>query len=385
MLEVAVIGIGQVKVDENWDKSLRELAGDAALAAMLDAGLQRVDAVYVGNMMSGSANHQQHLGAYIADWIGMRGAEAFRLEAACSSGAASFRTALMAVASGQVQSALAVGVEKMTDSPGNEITSQLATAADADWETDQGLSFVALNALIMRRYMHEYKWEKDAFAPFSINAHANAMHNPFARFQEATSIEKYMKAGMICDPINLMDASAIGDGAAAAILVPLDLVKASGRKKVKVLASAAATDTIAVDHRKDPLWLKAAHESGKKAYSQAGLKPENIDLFELHDAFSIMATLSLEANGFAERGQGPRLALDGEITPQGRIPIATRGGLKARGHPVGATGMYQIIEVVQQLRGEALRTQVEGARTGMAQNIGGSGSNIITHILQTAP
>ena len=385
MLEVAVIGIGQVKVDENWDKSLRELAGDAALAAMLDAGLQRVDAVYVGNMMSGSANHQQHLGAYIADWIGMRGAEAFRLEAACSSGAASFRTALMAVASGQVQSALAVGVEKMTDSPGNEITSQLATAADADWETDQGLSFVALNALIMRRYMHEYKWEKDAFAPFSINAHANAMHNPFARFQEATSIEKYMKAGMICDPINLMDASAIDDGAAAAILVPLDLVKASGRKKVKVLASAAATDTIAVDHRKDPLWLKAAHESGKKAYSQAGLKPENIDLFELHDAFSIMATLSLEANGFAERGQGPRLALDGEITTKGRIPIATRGGLKARGHPVGATGMYQIIEVVQQLRGEALGTQVEGARTGMAQNIGGSGSNIITHILQTAP
>jgi acetyl-CoA C-acetyltransferase len=253
MLEVAVIGIGQVKIDENWDKSLRELAGDAALSAMLDAGLQRGEAVYVGNMMSGSANHQQHLGAYIADWIGMRGAEAFRLEAACSSGAASFRTALMAVASGQVQSALAVGVEKMTDSPGNEITSQLATAADADWESDQGLSFVALNALIMRRYIHEYKWEKEAFAPFSINAHANAMHNPFARFQEPTSIEKYLKAGMICDPINLMDASAIGDGAAAAVMVPLDFVKASSRKNVKVLASTAATDTIAVDHRKDPL------------------------------------------------------------------------------------------------------------------------------------
>lgn len=383
MLEVAVIGIGQVKIDENWEKSLRELAGDAALSAMLDAGLQRVEAVYVGNMMSGSANHQQHLGAYIADWIGMRGAEAFRLEAACSSGAASFRTALMAVASGQVQSALAVGVEKMTDSPGNEITSQLATAADADWESDQGLSFVALNALIMRRYIHEYKWEKEAFAPFSINAHANAMHNPFARFQEPTSIEKYLKAGMICDPINLMDASAIGDGAAAAVLVPLELVKASSRKNVKVLASTAATDTIAVDHRKDPLWLKAAHESGKKAYNQAGLKPENIDLFELHDAFSIMATLSLEANGFADRGQAPRLALDGEITPQGKIPIATRGGLKARGHPVGATGMYQIVEVVQQLRGEAQGTQVEGARIGMAQNIGGSGSNIITHILQS--
>ncbi len=383
MREVAVIGIGQVKVDESWDKSLRELAGDAALSALLDSGLQRVDTVYVGNMMSGSANHQQHLGAYIADWIGMRHAEAIRLEAACSSGSASFRTAVMAVASGQVQTALAVGVEKMTDSPGDEITAQLATAADADWEADQGLSFVALNALIMRRYMYEYGWGKEAFAPFAVNAHANAVHNPFARFHEPTSIEKYLKAGMIADPINLMDASAIGDGAAAAVVVPLDLVKSAGRRVIRVIGSAAATDTIAIDHRKDPLWLKAAYESGKQAYSQAGITPADIDLFELHDAFSIMATLSLEANGFAERGKGPQLALDGEITPTGKIPIATRGGLKARGHPVGATGMYQIVEVVQQLRGEAAGTQVEGARIGMSQNIGGSGSNIITHIFQT--
>lgn len=383
MREVAVIGIGQVKVDENWEKSLRELAGDAALAALLDSGLQKVDAVYVGNMMSGSANHQQHLGAYIADWIGMRRAEAFRIEAACSSGSASFRTAVMAVASGQVQTALAVGVEKMTDSPGGEITAQLATAADADWEADQGLSFVALNALLMRRYMFEYGWGKDAFAPFAVNAHANAVHNPFARFNEPTSIEKYMKAGMIADPINLMDASAIGDGAAAAVVVPLELVKSAGHRLIRVIGSAAATDTLAVDHRKDPLWLKAAYESSKQAYSQAGITPADIDLFELHDAFSIMATLSLEANGFAERGKGPQLALDGEITPTGKIPIATRGGLKARGHPVGATGMYQIVEVVQQLRGEAAGSQVESARIGMTQNIGGSGSNIITHILQT--
>jgi len=383
MREVAVIGIGQVKIDEHWDKSLRELAGDAALAALLDSGLQTVDAVYVGNMMSGSANHQQHLGVYIADWIGMQHAEAIRLEAACSSGAASFRTAVMAVASGQVQTALALGVEKMTDSPGDEITAHLATAADADWEAGQGISFVALNALIMRRYMHEYGWTKEAFAPFAVNAHGNASHNPFARFQEPTSIEQYLKAGMIADPINLMDASAIGDGAAAVVVVPLELLKKTSRKIIRVAASSAATDTIAIDHRKDPLWLKAAYESGSKAYSQAGLSPADIDFFELHDAFSIMATLSLEANGFAERGKGPQLALDGEITPTGKIPIATRGGLKARGHPVGATGMYQIVEVVQQLRWEATGTQVDGARVGMTQNIGGSGSNIITHIFQT--
>jgi acetyl-CoA C-acetyltransferase len=384
MREVAVIGIGQTKVDEHWDKSLRELAGDAAMAALLDSGLDRVDAVYVGNMMSGSANHQQHLGAYIADWIGLRHTEAFRIEAACSSGAASFRTALMAVASGQVESALAVGVEKMTDSPGDEITAELATAADADWEAGQGLSFVALNALVMQRYMFEYGWKKEDFAQFAVNAHGNAMHNPFARFHEPATVEGYLRASMIADPINLMDASAIGDGAAAVVVVPAEKMKnITFRKLITVVGSAAATDTIAVDHRNEPLWLKAAYESSKQAYQQAGVLPADIDVFELHDAFSIMATLSLEANGFAERGKGPRLALDGEIHPTGRIPIATRGGLKARGHPVGATGMYQIVEVVQQLRGEATGTQVQDAVIGMAQNIGGSGSNIITHILKS--
>src|SRR5512133_405818 len=232
MREVAIIGIGQTKVDELWEKSLRELAGNASLAALHDAGLDKVDAVYVGNMMSGSANQQLHLGAYVADWIGMRYSEAFHTEAACSSGAASFRTALMAVASGEVDTALAVGVEKMTDSPGDEITSQLATAADAEWEAGQGLSFVALNALIMRRYMHEFGWKKEDFAGFSVNAHSNAMHNPFARFHETITAESYAKAPMNADPINLMDASAIGDGAAAAILVPLDRVKSSAGGRI---------------------------------------------------------------------------------------------------------------------------------------------------------
>lgn len=384
MRQVAVIGIGQTKIDEHWDKSLRELAGEAAIEALKDSGLDRVQAVYVGNMMSGSANHQQHLGAYMADWIGMRGAEAIRTEAACSSGASSFRTAVMAVASGMIDSALAVGVEKMTDSPLSEITAELATAADAEWEAGNGLSFVALNALLMKRYMYEYGWEKEHFAPFAVNAHANAMHNPYARFHEPVSIEGYLKAPMITDPINLMDASPTGDGAAAAIVVPFDQPALPGKHDpIRVAASSAATDTLAVQHRKDALFLTAAYNSGKKAYAQSSLSPSDIDLFELHDAFSIMAALSLEANGFAERGKGPRLALDGEILLGGRIPIATRGGLKARGHPVGATGMYQIVEVVQQLRGEAAGTQVENARTGMTQNIGGSGSNIITHIFST--
>jgi acetyl-CoA C-acetyltransferase len=383
MREVAVIGIGQVRIDENWEKSLRDMAGEAILAAFADCGINGVEGVYVGNMMCGAANKQQQLGAYIADWVGLRFCEGIHLEAACSSGAAAFRTALMAVASGEVDSAVAVGVEKMTDSPTDEITAHLATAADADWEADFGLSFVALNALIMRRYMHEYKWEKNAFAPFAINAHANAAHNPYARFQEPVSEQAYLKAGMIADPINLLDASPMGDGSAAAILVPADLVRGkTARKLVKIIASAAATDTIAIQDRKEPLWLKAAELSSKKAYSQAGVSPQDIDLFEVHDAFSIMATLSLESNGFADRGQAPRLALDGEIRPTGIIPSATRGGLKARGHPVGATGLYQIVEVIQQLRAEANGSQVPGAKIGMTQNIGGSGSNIITHIFK---
>lgn len=383
MRAVAVIGIGQTKVDEHWEKSLRELAGDAVLAAVQDAGINQIDSLYVGNMMSGSANHQLQLGAYIADWVGMRYAEAMKVESACSSGAAAFRSALLAVSSGAVDSAIAVGVEKMTDSPGAEITAELATAADSDWELAQGVSFVALNALIMRRYMYEYGWEKKDFAPFSINAHANAVHNPYARFQKAITEKQYLDAGMISDPINLMDASAIGDGAAAVVVVPLEkLSLVAPIPLIQVVGSAGATDSIAIHDRKDPLWLRAAEISSKKAYAQAGVGPQDIDVFELHDAFSIMAALSLEASGFAERGRGPTLGLDGQISPSGKIPIATRGGLKARGHPVGATGMYQIVEVIEQLRHTATGTQVENARIGMAQNIGGSGSNIYTHIFK---
>lgn len=382
MREVAIIGIGQTKVEEHWEKSLREIAGEAVLLAMQECGIESPESIYVGNMMSGSANRQQHLGSYIADWVGMRFTEAAHIESACSSGSAAFRSALMAVASGAVDSAIAVGVEKMTDSPGNEITSQLATAADADWEADMGLSFVAINALIMQRYLYEHGWAKDDFAGFSINAHANGAHNPYARFQSPINQSAYQKAPMIAEPINLMDASPMGDGAAAAILIPMDRIKRKGQKVIKVVASSAATDSITVHGRKDATWLSAVEKSVKEAYSQAAVKPADIDVFELHDAFTIMAALSLEACGFADRGQAPRLAIENQICPKGRVPIATRGGLKARGHPVGATGMYQIVEVVQQLRGEAGETQVDHPVYGMAQNIGGSGSNIITHIFK---
>jgi acetyl-CoA C-acetyltransferase len=308
--------------------------------------------------------------------------EAVKIESACGSGGSAIRAALLAVASGVMEVALVVGVEKMTDTPGHETTAALATAADADDEADQGVSFVALNALLMRRYMHAYHWQHEDFAPFSIQAHANALGNPYARLREAVTTAEYVNARMIADPINLLDASPIGDGAAALVLASPGSF-GSGRVPVRLTASSVATDSLALHGRREPIWLSAVQRSAEAAYAQAGVGPGDIDVFELHDAFSIMAALSLEASGFCERGQGPRLGLDGEIGLSGKVPIATRGGLKARGHPVGATGVYQVVEVVQQLRGEAGLTQVEGARVGMAQNIGGSGATVVTHIAQS--
>lgn len=380
MRKTAILGIGQIKVDEHWDKSLREIGGDAAFLAMQDAGVEKVDALYVGNMLSSMVSGQNQLGTFFGDWVGLWKQEAVKIEAACGSGAAAFRSALMAVASGEVESALVIGVEKMTDKAGRDITAALATAADADYEVEQGVSFVGINALVMRRYMHEFGWKHEDFAPFSMNAHANAMHNPYARLHEKVSVEKFEKSSMVATPINLLDASPIGDGAAAVVIVAAD--KVLRQPKIVVSASAAATDTISVHSRKDPMFLQAAYLSSKRAYEMAGAAPADIDVFELHDAFSIMAALSLEASGFAERGQGVRLGLENQIGVKGQIPVCTRGGLKARGHPVGATGMYQIVEVTQQLRGECGATQVDGATVGMAQNIGGSGATILTHILK---
>ena len=381
MRAVAIAGIGQTSIDEHWEKSIRDLALQALLGILEDSNRDSVDGIYVGNMLSGVLSGQENLGALIADWAGIRHREAFKVEAACASGAAAFRVALMAVASGSIDSAIAIGVEKMTETKGVDTTAALATAADADYETAQGVSFVAINALIMKRYLHEFGWEHGDFAQFSVNSHANALSNPFARLHEKISEKDYSRARMISTPINLLDASPIGDGAAGVLLVRADQIRNPTRNWVKIAASAVSTDTLAVHDRHDILWLSAVEKSARLAYSQAGVTPAEIDLFELHDAFTIMSALSLEACGFADRGQAPRLALDQQIVLGGRIPITTMGGLKARGHPVGATGLYQIVEVVQQLRGEAGVNQVDDAKIGMAQNIGGSGATVLTHIL----
>jgi acetyl-CoA C-acetyltransferase len=384
MTDVSIIGIGQTQVQEHWDTSIRHLSWYAIEAALDDAHISKVDALYVGNMLAGLLSHQNHLGALIADFSGLRGAEAMTVEAADASGGAAFRQAVLAVQSGLIQTALVIGVEKMTDQTGAPVTAAMTTGLDADYEAIHGMTTTAVGALLMRRYMHEYGTSLDDFAGFSVNAHANGADNPLAMFRNRLKAERFATAPVVADPVNLFDVAPAGDGAAAVIITRSERAMDMVPQPVRVAGSAIATDTLAVHDRKDALWLAAAEQSAQRAMSAAGVSQADIDLFELHDSFTVMAAMSLEATGFAEPGQGWRLAKDGEIGRTGRIPISTFGGLKARGNPGGATGVYQIVEVAQQLRGEAGDCQVAGAKIGMAQNIGSSGGTAVTHILRVS-
>lgn len=382
MRDVAIIGIGQVPVAEHWDRCLRDLGALAALRALEDAGVDRADAIYVGNMLAGELSGQENLATLIADSTGLLPIEGLRIEAACAAGGAAVRAAYTTVASGAHDLVLAVGVEKMTDHLTDGITAALATAADADYEAGHGISFVALNALLMRRYMHEFGCTHEDFANFSINSHENAIHNPNAMYHMPITAEEYGKSTVVADPITILDSAAICDGAAALLLCPMEEAGAFATPPIRIAASTVATDTLGLAERSDPLHWGAIEISCRDAYEQAGLTPADIDVYEAHDAFTIVSALSLEAAGFARPGEGVNLARDGRIALDGDVPMSTFGGLKGRGHPIGASGVYQVLEVVQQLRGEAGPTQVKSAGVGMAQSVGGSGSVAVTHILQ---
>ena len=382
MRDVSIVGIGQTPVGEHWQASLRHLAHDAVVAAIQDSGLEQVDALYIGNMLSGELNGQEHLGALVADFVGLRGIEAIKVEAACGSGGAALRMGYMAVASSMMDVVIVAGVEKMTDAIGCDVTAALALAADGDYEVSQGLSFVAINALLMRRYLHEFDVPHRTFANFTVNAHRNAVNNPNAMFRSPVTVEAFQRAKMISDPINLLDSSPICDGAAAVVLAPTEWAKRDARRGVRIAAVSLATDCLSLHDRRDLLSLDAVALSAQKAYQQAGIGPSDIDFVELHDAFTIMSVLALEASGFAGSGRGAYVAEEGVIFLDGDLPVSTMGGLKARGHPVGATGAYQIVEAVQQLRGEAGPNQVKDAHWGMTQSIGGSGATAVTTILE---
>jgi len=380
--DVFVAGVSITKVGEHWETSLRELAGEAIRLAMIDSGGVKPEALYVANAFAPILSHQIQLGAMVADFSGLRGVEAVTIEAAGASGGMAVRQAFLALASGLCETALIVGVEKITDKIGPAMLSALASAADADHEAVHGVTPAAQAAMIMRRYMYEYQAPADAFSGFSINAHANAVSNPNAVYRRALNAKAYSKAAMICDPVSIMDAAPKVDGAAAIMLARGDMFpQQADQARVRIAGSAGSTSALALHDMPDLLNLAAARQAADAAYAQSGYTPEDIDLFELHDQFSIFSALSMEAAGFAETGHGWKLARDGEIGLQGRIPITTFGGSKARGDPGGATGVYQLAEVTLQLQGRAGDNQVSDAKIGMAQCLGGAGATACTHIL----
>ncbi len=381
MRDVFIVGAGQTPVGEHWDLGLRELGAAAIRAALDDAGIETVDALFAGNMLGGAVNGQENLGALLADAAGLLPAEAWKVEAACASGGAAVRAAAMAVAAGAHDVAVAVGIEKMTDAASERVTAGLATAADGDYEASHGLSFVALSALLMRRYMHETGAGREDFAPFAVNAHCNAASNANAMFRAPISAADFARSPLVAAPIGVLDAAPVCDGAAAVVLCAREALRPAHRA-VRIAAAAAATDTIGLARRADLLTLGAARRSAEKAFAASGFGPADCDLFEAHDAFTIITALSLEACGFAPRGEALKRAAHGCFGRGGCIPVSTCGGLKARGHPVGASGAYQIVEAVAQLRGEAGPNQVTGARVALTQSIGGHGSIAVTHLLE---
>jgi acetyl-CoA C-acetyltransferase len=382
MREVVIAGIGMTPVGEHWEISLRSLAYRAIRAARQDAGGLQPNALYVGNFLAIDSSRQANLACLIADNAGLSGIEAMTVEAADASGGAAFHLGFMAVASGLVDVALVVGVEKYTDALGPEQESAVAQAMDYDYEVMQGLTLTAQAALVMQRYLYEYRPPREAFAAFPLLAHANAVTNPYAMYRRAVNREAYERAEVIADPVRLYDMAPYADGAAAVILTTPERARDLPHPLVAVRGSMGAIDTLALHDRPDPLAFEAAYHSLRRACEMAGIAPGEVDFFELDDAYSIYAVLSLEAAGFAPRGEGWRLAENDGLSLRGRLPILTLGGSKARGNPLGATGVYQIVEAALQLRGEAGPNQVPQARRALVQNLAGPASSAFTHVLE---
>lgn len=386
MRDVAIVGVGMTPVGEHWDSSLRELGAEAVRAALADSNLTSADALYVGNAYGATFSSQSQVGVLVADHAGLTGIEAFTIDAGDASGGAALRAGYLAVASGLVETAIVLGVEKSTDAIAGARVSARNVSLDADFEAIHGATLPALAGLLMRRYMHEYGVSISDFEGFSINAHRNAKSNAFAMYRNTIKEGAFAKAPMVSDPVNLFDSAPDGDGAAAVVLTSTARAADLHAMPVKIIGSGVATDTLALHDRSDPLYLSAVDVSMHKAYQQAAITSKDVDLFELHDSFTILSVLSLEAAGFCARGEGWRMAASsGEsIGLKGTLPISTFGGLKARGNPVGATGVYQAIEAALQLRGQANTNQVAKAKIAAIQSLGGIASTAVTHLLTLA-
>ena len=386
-MSVSIVGAGMIPVREHWSRGIGELAVEAGALALHDADLKQVDALYIGNAYGATFNQQTQLGSSIASQIGLEGAEAYTCEAGDASGGVALRTGYLAVASGAVKSVLVIGVEKATDIVGSARVAARTVSLDADFESVNGATLTALAALLMRRYMLEHGVELAQFEGFSVNAHRNGSRNSLAMYRNELRSGAFGKAPMIADPVSLFDSAPDGDGAAAVVMVASEPAADLVPNPVVIRGSAVATDSLMLQGRADPLALAAVTRSTQLCLAQAGISLDEIDAMELHDAYTIMTALSLEATGISERGQGWSWAQDGgaRIAQNGERPISTFGGLKSRGNPSGATGVYQAVEAVLQLRGEAGENQIEGAEHILIQNVGGLGATVATHILSAVP
>ena len=387
MRDVYIIGIGQTKITKNAGIRGRYMAAEAMEKAVEHAGIdwKEIGMLVTGNMTAGRLTHQQQLGALHADVVGLRGIEAASVEAACGSGAAATRWGVMCVGGGFHDVAIVCGSERMTHALLEDTTAALATASDWELEGVLGESFISLNARLMKRYMKSYGAVSEDFGHFAIVAHDNGFTNPHGFLHKKIDMETYLNSRMLVDPVKLLDAPPVCDGAAAIVLATEEVARAAHRNGlplIKIAGSAIGTDSLALDARRDMMVLDGAVLSTRRVMEQAGITNEDIDIFELHDAYTIITTLSLEAAGFAEKGKGVHFGKQGEITLTGKLPISTFGGLKSRGHPVGATGVYQLVETYMQLTGTAGENQVPSPEFALVQNIGGTGATVVSHILQ---
>ncbi|MGD2295476.1 MAG: thiolase domain-containing protein [Candidatus Aminicenantes bacterium] len=382
MRDVAVIGVGMTKWGELWEKSLRTIFVETALEALDDAGVDQIDSMYVGAMSSGLFVGQEHIASMLADYLGQSPVPSARVESACASGGLALRQGFLEVASGMNDVVLVGGIEKMTDVNGHEATYALGTAADQEYEGYHGITFPGLYALIARAHMEKYGTTREQLALVSVKNHRNGAKNPLAQFPFEITVDAVLNSVMVADPLRILDCSPITDGAAALILCPVEMAKKMKKPVVKITGTGHATDTIALNQRKDITWLEATHQAAKQAYAMADKTPEDIDFFEVHDCFTIAEICVIEALGLVKKGEGGKAYTEGITSLEGKIPVNTSGGLKSKGHPVGATGVAQAIEIVKQLREEAGERQLKNPKVGLAQNMGGSGGSTVIHIFE---
>mgnify|MGYP001599700818 CR=1 FL=1 len=380
MREVAIVAAGMTRFGELWESSLRDLFAEAALEALGAAGVDRVDSLYVGCMSAGQFVAQEHLGPLMADQLGMAGVAATHVESACASGGVALRSAFIEVASGMSDLVLAAGVEKMTD--GADVTAVLATAADQETEAYHGITFPGLYAMIARAHMQSKGTTEEDLAWVAVKSHRHGALNPKAQFRREVKLEEVLNSSMVADPLRLLHCSPVSDGAAAVLLCPLADAKKYTDRPVRIRASGLATSTMALADRKDPSFLDAVQLSAERAYRMAGVTPRDIQVAEVHDCFTIAEICCIEALGLVPTCSGRHAARSGETALGGRLPVNPSGGLKSKGHPVGATGIAQAIEIFEQLRGEAGARQVKDAHLGLTQNMGGSGASSVVHIFE---